>query len=292
MNKSQNFFTEKRIELSVNYHKPITIIPFGDVHRDSHQHDSGRWKDFLKECKENDNDQTFYLCMGDELDFLSGSERKAVRDLHESTASSFDRFVEGEIWRLAEELKFAKGRFLGCLAGNHCYQMANGQWSTEILCKELGCPFLGYATYLRLSLKNKARKGNSVVAVDIFASHGKGGGSLIGSPYNTVEKMRDVFAGADIYLMGHDHKKGGISDTTLYYDQHFLMQQRRQWFGRTGSFLKGWEPNVDSYIIQRMYPPTDLGAIKFEVRVKRVRKGKNKSGGRNDMLVKDIRMWS
>ena len=287
--KSQNFFTEHKMKLRVDFKKPITIIPFGDIHRDSHQHDTAKWKDFLKECKENDDEQTFYLCMGDELDFMSTTERKACRDLHESTHSAFDRFVEAHTLQLAEELSFAKGRFIGCLAGNHCHQMQDGVWSTEVLCKELDCKFLGYASYIRLSLGSTS-KHSSRQTIDIFASHGKGGGQLIGSPYNSVEKMRDVFSGADIYLMGHDHHRGGISDTTLFYDHQFKMHEQKQWFGRTGSFLKGWEPNVDSYIIQRMYPPTDLGAIKFTVRIKRKTE---KCGGKViDRTTKDIRMTS
>ncbi len=289
---SADIFTEHRMNLKVDFRKPIRIIPFGDIHRDSHQHDKDKWAEFLKECKENDNEQTFYLCMGDELDFMSTSERKAVRDLHESTIATFDDLMKARVWQLAEELKFAKGRFIGCLAGNHCYQMQNGKWSTQMLCEELGCEFLGYASYIRLSFNDSKTNTKRSASVDIFASHGKGGGQLIGSPFNTVEKMRDVFGQADIYLMGHDHKKGGISDTTLFYDHQFNMQQRRQWFGRTGSFLKGWEPNVESYIVQRMYPPTDLGAIKFEVRLRRDCKGKNKKGTRSDRIVKTINMWS
>lgn len=104
--------------------------------------------------------------------------------------------------------------------------------------------------------------------------------------------MRDVFQSADIYLMGHDHQKGALSNTSLIYDQQFNMQEKKQWFGRTGSFLKGWEPNVESYIVQRMYPPTSLGAIKFTIRLKRVVRGKNKDGTMSDRTVKDIRMTS
>jgi hypothetical protein len=279
------------MKLKVDYGKPITIIPFGDIHRDSHQHDKDKWHDFLKECKENDNEQTFYLCMGDELDFMSASERKAVRDLHESTLNMFDRVVEARVLQLADELKFAKGRFIGCLGGNHIHQMQDGVWSTQMLCKELDCKFLGYASYIRLSFSSKNRR-NTKASIDIFASHGKGGGQLIGSPYNTVEKMYDVFDTADIYLMGHDHHKGAISNTKLGYDQQFNMQQKQRWFGRTGSFLKGWEPNVESYIIQRMYPPTDLGAIKFDVRFRRKSDGKKADGKTHDRVVKDIRMTS
>lgn len=289
--KSQNFFTEHRMKITADWSKPISIVPFGDVHRDSHQHDYTKWREFIADCKEKDNEQTYYLCMGDELDFMSTSERKVTRDLHESTHAAFDRMVEAHTLQLAEELSFAKGRFIGCLAGNHCHQMQNGKWSTEVLCEELDCQFLGYASYIRLSIGMNNKKNNRA-SIDIFASHGKGGGQLLGSPFNTVEKMRDVFQSADIYLMGHDHKKGAISDTTLWYDQHFTMQQRRQWFGRTGSFLRGWEPNVDSYIIQRMYPPTDLGAIRFEVRLKRKCDGKSKTGKQHDRVVKEINMWS
>ena len=44
--------------------------------------------------------------------------------------------------------------------------------------------------------------------------------------------------------------------------------------------------------IQRMYPPTDLGAIKFDITITRKHNGKNKNGKPHDRLVKRIRMTS
>jgi hypothetical protein len=151
------------------------------------------------------------------------------------------------------------------------------------MCNELGCPFLGYASHVTIDV----RLGNSGQGekITIFGSHGKGGGRLLGSPYNSLEKMSDIFHDEDIYLMGHDHHKGALSQTRLRISNG-MVKQKRQWFGRTGSFLKGWVEDTPSYVIGAMYSPTDLGTISFECNIRRSQKGSI------DMVTKDIHCWS
>jgi hypothetical protein len=264
----------------------IKIVPFGDIHRDSHACDEDRWKNFLKDCKANHDANTYYLGMGDYNDFASYSERKVLRNLHESTSIKMDGWALRDVDRLASELEFMRGNLIGLIHGNHEWQFLDGDLATEKLCAKLGCKFLGYATYVRISAPMKGKSGNRW-SMDIFASHGKGGGQLLGSPYNNVEKMEKIFPNADIYLMGHDHHKGAISKTKLiaegqHESEELTVKQRRQWFGRTGSFLRGWIDNEPSYVVGAMYPPTDLGTIRFNAKVSRNRKDGV------DRVVKDI----
>jgi len=113
-------------------------------------------------------------------------------------------------------------------------------------------------------------------SLDIFAHHGKGGGVLSGSTFNTLEKMA-VGADADIYLMGHDHKKGCIPSTPRLRlssrgkDAELFVKSRSPWLGRTGSFLRAYEAGRISYNVDAGRPPCSLGWIEFEVTPKRIR---------------------
>ena len=257
----------------------IKIVPFGDIHRDSHNCDVDRWKAFLEKCRTEDDEYTYYIGMGDYSDFASYSERKQLHYLHESTSDKMDKWAMHDVDTLLEELSFMKGRIIGLHHGNHEWQFQDGQLASEKMCEELGCPFLGYASHTTLHVTNAG--GGLAMPITIFSSHGKGGGRLLGSPYNSLEKMSDIFHDEDIYLMGHDHHKGALSQTRLNV-HNGIVKQKRQWFGRTGSFLKGWVTDTPSYVVGAMYSPTDLGTIKFECHIKR----------KGDTLLKDIHAWS
>jgi len=261
----------------------ITIQPFGDIHRDSHNCNVEKWKTFLAKAKETHTDHTYYIGMGDYNDFASYSERKALHTLHESTMAKMDEWAQGDIDTLCEEMSFMKGHLLGLHHGNHEWKFQDGSLATERMCEYFGCPFLGIASFVRISIDFK---GGNRKTIDIFGSHGKGGGRLLGSPYNSLEKMSNIFNDADIYLMGHDHHKGCLSKTVLSVDSHFKLKQKRQWFARTGSFLNGWVQDEPSYVVNAMYAPTDLGVVRFDCHFTRTtKKGK-------DIIIKDIHSWS
>jgi hypothetical protein len=113
--------------------------------------------------------------------------------------------------------------------------------------------------------------------LDIFAHHGKGGGSLPGSQFNTIEKMAQT-AEADIYLMGHTHAKGCIPSSPRLrlmrstHKPYIHLEERTPWLGRTGSFLKAYEPDRVSYNVDAGRSACALGWIEFELTYNRLRK--------------------
>ena len=112
------------------------------------------------------------------------------------------------------------------------------------------------------------------MSLDIFAHHGKGGGTLPGSTFNTLEKMATT-AVADFYLMGHDHKKGCIPSTprlvlnTSSNKPEVYVRERTPWLGRTGSFLKAYEDGRVSYNVDAARNPAALGWIEFAITPRR-----------------------
>ena len=279
-----------------NANTAIKIIPIGDVHRFSNLCDVERWRDFLKKARKQDDEFTYYIGMGDLDDICSSSERELLGNpkLHDSTKKKLSKWAQRDMGRLINELEFTRGKWLGMAQGNHFWYYEgekdeNGkalppQTSTQVMANAMGCPWLGDVFHIRLHIGWKHKTCST--SLDIVGSHGKAGGQLLGTKINQVEKLRDIFPMKDIYMYGHDHSKGAWPATVLEVCSGkgggTFVKQKRQWFARTGSFLRGYVDGEASYIAQRLYAPSDLGIIKFICQPKRDRRG----GG--DTMYMDI----
>lgn len=284
----------------------LVIIPVGDIHYDSPGFDAGRFKQFLRHAKqEMKRSNVYYLFMGDELEVASTSERKIINSggLHESTRYRLDHEAYLRARALLKEIEFMRGRILGMIQGNHYWLFSNtidgtgitgGMTSTQWLAQRMGCPWLGYLSYVRLSL---AVKGTPRSSLDIVACHGKAGGKLVGTSFNQVEELRAIFPGAHIYCMGHDHRLGGIPATSLYAtrdsgstgDGALVIKQRKQVLVRTGSFLRGYVVGAESYIVGKLLRPSELGITKIEVRLRRRVTNKKTNASASEI---DLHVWS
>jgi len=260
-----NTFTVGTSEITVKRNGSIRLIPIGDQHCSSKGHDPERYQATLAECKK-DPDAYFFL-MGDEHDLASFSERRSIRNagLHESTLHDLDQRALDKCHSFVKQHLWMKGRILFMLQGNHYWTFSShsiedgiepGMSSTQWIANKLGTRWAGWLTYHRVLLK--AADKACTYTIDIVASHGKAGGKLVGSAYNQVSELRGIFPGADIYAMGHDHKRGAVPDSTLYAshgrgdDGLPVIKQRRQWMLRTGSFLRGYIQGEAGYIVGRL----------------------------------------
>lgn len=71
--------------------------------------------------------------------------------------------------------------------------------------------------------------------------------------------------------MGHVHRLGEALPTVhLYVDGRYKPREFVQRYYFTGSFIKGHEPGIGSYVEARGYSPTMLGAPIIEVKPNRV----------------------
>jgi len=262
------------VDLEIEENKPFTLIPFGDVHRDSDMFADGHWREFLAYAKSKKN--AIFLGMGDYTDGMSTSERMVLGPLHDTTKNTLKDVYKGVTRTLANELQFMRGRCIGLLGGNHYLDLGDGNTTDHLLAAALGTKFLGVCAFVRISLNFKGRK--QTHPLDIFAHHGKGGGTTPGGQFNSIEKMLSS-ADADLYLMGHTHGKGCIpsSPRLVLKDapaSALLVRERTPWLGRTGSFLKAYESGKVSYNVDAARSPASLGWIEFEITPVRVRCGK------------------
>jgi hypothetical protein len=280
--KTTGLFTTHRVEIEAELDKPFKLIPFGDIHRDSDMFCSETWNHFLAYAKKQKN--AVFLGMGDYTDGFSTSERIVINDekMHDTSRTSIGNMYKGVAKTLINELAFMRGRLVGLLGGNHYFAFENGDTTDHIMAAALGTKYLGVCSFIRLSicLKNRNRTTRSL---DIFAHHGKGGGGLPGSTFNTLEKMSTT-AVADFYLMGHDHKKGCIPSTPRLFlngsgVKEVNVLERTPWLGRTGSFLRAYQSGRVSYNVDAGRSPSTLGWIEFEITPRRRRQN-----GRDEII--------
>ena len=268
--KTDGIFTAHTIKVETQINKPFKIIPFGDIHRDSDMFAHSHWKEFLDYAKAQKN--ALFLGMGDYTDGVSTSERIVLSDtnLHDTTKNTLKNVYKGTVTTLSNELSFMRGRMIGLLGGNHYFDFGS-QTTDHVLAAALNAKYLGVCGFIRLSIEINGR--SKGVSLDIFAHHGKGGGTTIGGNFNTIEKMAST-ADADIYLMGHTHGKGCVPSSPriklVTNGSGAQVRERTPWLGRTGSFLKAYESGRSSYNVDAGRSACALGWIEFEVTPVRV----------------------
>jgi UDP-2,3-diacylglucosamine pyrophosphatase LpxH len=267
MNTTGIFTIHRHIIPYKKYGEPIYLIPFGDIHRSSPQCHEEKWTEFLGWARR--KKRCYFLGMGDYDDLASASERHILTDrkLHDSTRTTLEDIYRKFTDRFAKEIGFMDGNLIGLLEGNHYGEFENGTTTTQRLCERLHCKYLGVSSFIRLSFEMENYKTGKRKCIDIWAHHGKGAARLIGGSLNRVEQMAEC-AEADIYLMGHDHKKSQGNKTRLRLTdggETVRLSHRKILIARTGSFLKGYVPETKSYIVDMALNPTDLGVIKIEL---------------------------
>ena len=274
--RTTGIFTVHRFEIEYDeVNKPIYLIPFGDVHKTSPMHHAERWAEFLYWARS--KKRAYFLGMGDYDDLGSTSERNILADraLHESTVMTLEDLYLNNTKRFAKDIAFMRGRLIGLLGGNHYGEFQNGMTTDHKLCELLDCKYLGVSSFIRLSFRPKT-KHTGFSAIDIFAHHGRGGGRTAGASMNPVYQMADI-AEADIYLMGDNHQKAINHKSRLRLNSgpNLRLSHRKILCARTGSFLKGYEENCKSYLVDGAFNPTDLGVVKIELTPRREYKDKS-----------------
>ena len=212
----------------------------------------------------------YFIGMGDYCEFLSAKERSTMVGmelvLHDTTVDRIRDLWNEVIEDFYSQIEFMKGSVLGMVEGNHHVLFPTGVSSTQYMCEKLQCPYLGAITLMRFSVS--VAKTNNLF-VDICAHHGKGAARLLGSSLNTVAQMADM-AQAQIYLMGHDHKKGAVEAAQLRLSENrragrLDVKQEKILFARTGSFYTGYQANKGTYVSKLALRPSSLGAIKIKL---------------------------
>jgi hypothetical protein len=244
--------------------EPFRLIPLGDIQAG------------IASCDLDLLDRTvqrglaagaWFIGMGDYLDVMSPSNRRAwaASQFYDSVREAMDSHMRRQEQDLLKILGPTRSRWLGMLEGHHTYEYEDGSTTDINLCNALNAKFLGHSTLMRLVFGD--RHGHKL-AWKIFAHHGIGSGQSVGSPLLKLEKVLE-WAEADLYLMGHQHKRVAGHVPRFYLTEAAdpeLITRERLLVG-TGSYLKGYMKGSISrgrpggtYVEQAMMRPVSLGS--------------------------------
>lgn len=221
------------------------------------------------------------ILMGDMMDQDRTHRRKYRRGYVEdenSVASHDDRHNRTDVEKLAAILQPIRKQIWGVLQGNHYYQYASGITSDQYLCELLDVPYCGPVGIFRVTVK--LSKG-SVKNLKIWCHHSGGsmGGRTLGGSVNTLLRQENAWD-ADIYLLGHDHRRICWRESTLGISDKGepKVYERTKIFARVGAFLKTYKHeecipktkiHIPGYGEKAAYRPADLGWVEIGVKLKR-----------------------
>lgn len=235
------------------------LLPLGDLHRgDCHLTDRGlnKLKGYLDWVMERPN--AYVFLMGDILNVAS---RTSKSNPFESDNDEYARAVV--------LFKPYTSRIIGCITGNHEQRMYKefGFNPLQPFCRELGIPYCGYSSVLRIRVGKRTSRSNEYRQMYWgFAHHGNGGGGTMGAALNRKVKLQEIVHGMDFYMAGHDHQLIAGTRNILLPKRDTIEHQRVHYID-TGSFLD-WD---GSYAEESAMPIGKQGAprLRFDGRANR-----------------------
>ena len=257
-------FSPKTSKLKRLPWEPIKLMPLGDIQSGV---DSCDLDLLAKRIDRGVREGALFIGMGDYLDVASPSSRAKLKagGFYDSVWETLDDAMlhhESDLMRILEP---TIGRWLGLLEGHHTYEYQNGSTTDINLCRQLGTDFLGSCSMIRLRFDDGNR--HSVDCV-IWAHHGVGAGVSAAAPVVKLERVVE-WADADLYLMGHQHKRAAAAIPRFYMvgNKNPTVVARERLLVGTGSYLKGYMKGSVSggrkggtYVEKAMMRPVSLGS--------------------------------
>lgn len=260
-----------------NPDRMAVLMPLGDIHWGAK---TCCYKTFKDTVKRGLDMGAYFIGMGDYLDFASESQRAIMGQLRDSTKMQLDKQIKEIADEFVESIKKTKGKWIGLLKGNHSWEFSDLTNVEQYICKKLNCDYLGTSTYLRI-IPEQAIKHRPEADLIVYAHHGKGNAQTIGGHLGKPEKVLE-WTDADLVLMGHDHAQIAGKIHSIHITPDGIYADREKTVARTGSFLKAYETieplnlnepaykSEGSYVEKAAMMPAALGAICFEICIKRV----------------------
>jgi hypothetical protein len=272
-----------------NPNSPLTLIPFGCVHRDDPGFREPLWRQCVDEIASTQN--AYAIGLGDYANFLRTTARTYIKAYvaDDNSFRELDSMVKGEAIKFYETyLKRIKDKLLGLAEGNHYHEFQNQCTDTQFLCDLAQVPYLDKPCFMRLTVKAKVGKELRTLKVfRVLIHHGdwSGGNSRSGGDINSMENKGLGFD-FDIYLFGHTHRLAHSAPPflTLPTTGELKVIERPRLFVRTGAFMAGYDERCQkSYAHKKLLPPTQLGypviTIQFYRSYEAARFERNKNKG-------------
>lgn len=250
----------------------VIVMPIGDVQLGAQGCDKERLRrDMAWGMKHN----AYFLGMGEYLDMASPSNRQKLKSaaLYDTAEDMIEKVVRQDVAEFLNIVKGSEGRWLGMLEGHHLYEFRDGSTTDTLIAEALGTTFLGTSAFVRLHFKRQGSSGS--VTCTIWCHHGVGAGMKMSAPLNKIENIIPYFD-ADIYLMGHQHKKVAATADRIYMTRgaNPKVGYKTIVLANTGGYLEGYRQGATQggvfprggYVERGMRPPVSLGSILLFIR--------------------------
>lgn len=249
------------------------LMPIGDVQTGAQGCDLDKLKRDVAWGVEH---HAYFLGMGEYLDILSPSNRQRIRSaaLYDTAEDMLEEITQRKVEEFLKAVKGTEKRWLGLLEGHHFYEFRDGTTTDTRIAQALKAPFLGTCAFVRLRFR-RHEKYTWGTTCTIWCHHGTGGGQKASAPLNKLENIMPYFD-ADIYLIGHQHKKVGAPVDQMYMTRRkpFDLRYRTKILANTGGYLRGYLKGSGQggtfprggYVERGMRPPVSLGCILLFIR--------------------------
>jgi predicted phosphodiesterase len=226
----------------------VEILPLSDLHVGDRNCDIKAFDKFIEYVLSAPNRYLIYN--GDNID---NATRNSVGDVYSSLMPPHKQ----KKW-LQKKLEPVKDRILVFVEGNHSRRTTR---DADVHIVEDIADHLGKAdlyredeAYIKLKFGRRKSSGSQMVYT-IYVTHGSGGGKRPGSAVNNIELL-GLGTDADIYVIGHVHKKIGYKSTIRKADlrnNNIIAEERL--FVISSSWL-----NFGGYAVQHMLVPGAKGS--------------------------------
>ena len=171
--------------------------------------------------------------------------------------------------KIIEILDPIKDKIIGAMQGNHEERIRelSSFDITKLLCREIGCSYLGYSALHKLKVNN--------VNFEVFSAHGSSSSSTIEGKMRCCKNLQ-LIADADLYLLSHTH---GLAHTVQPYykinNRMKTVEEQTKHFVLTGHFVnwdgsygerKGYQLLKSGLPKIKLYGDLSRGKKKIEVR--------------------------
>jgi hypothetical protein len=248
----------KLIEKLDNFDK-VYLVPLGDIHAGAKGVDVEKLRGYIDWIANEPHAYTFL--MGDIFDVatVAGPTNPFKSEMNLNEAM---RFIHDLFYPI-------KDRILGAITGNHETRLERyaGFNPLEAFCDTMGIVYAGYSAVLRFRIGTHKIQGTTHPNIEyiFFAHHTTGGGSTIGGKLNRVQKLTQIFIGADAYIGGHNHSKALGEDQIVKLVKNgrgeAQIKFERIYYIDSGSFLL----YDNSYAEEKMLPPSHTGAPRIRM---------------------------
>lgn len=194
--------------------KEIEIIPIGDVHYGSPEHNGKLFNEVIEKVKTEKN--MFCILLGDLIECVT---KDSVGDLYTQIGSPHDQANY-----IVEKLKPIKDKILAMTNGNHENRVfkTTGFDISLYIAEKLGIAdrYNKGSCVLFVRFGKQRGKANAPHIFSIVVSHGTASSTKKAGKLNALLKLQETVVGADIYIIGHVH------DYICTYEETYMVNNK------------------------------------------------------------------